>query len=167
MTTLSTLRKGAFALLFAIVLMPHPALAVEPDEVLTDPLMELRAREISKQLRCVVCQNQSIDDSDAELAKDMRILVRERLMQGDADDEVIHYLVNAYGDFVLLKPPLKAVTYALWFGPILFAVLGISAVVVFIRKNQRGVQEETRKPKPLTPEEEAKLAKILASEEKQ
>ena len=113
------------------------ALAVKPDEILADAAMETRAREISKGLRCLVCQNQSIDDSDAGLARDLRILVRQRLMAGDSDEAVFRYVVDRYGDFVLLKPPMKPVTYILWFGPLLI-LLGAIAVLVFFFIRRRG-----------------------------
>ena len=96
-----------------------PAHAIQPDEVLADPALEARAREIGRELRCLVCQNQSIDDSDADLARDLRVLVRERLQAGDSDRQVVDYVVSRYGDFVLLRPPVKPATYALWFGPLL------------------------------------------------
>ncbi|MCP1335913.1 cytochrome c-type biogenesis protein [Futiania mangrovi] len=121
-----SLRVAFLALLFALGLAGAAfATAVEPDEQLDDPVLEERAREISKTLRCLVCQNQSIDDSDAQLARDMRLIVRERLVDGDTDAEVVDFLVRRYGDFVLLKPPVKPQTYVLWFGPfLLFAVAG-------------------------------------------
>ncbi|MBT7941838.1 MAG: cytochrome c-type biogenesis protein CcmH, partial [Alphaproteobacteria bacterium] len=110
-----------FALAGAVLLLASatgfPAHAVNPDEILSDPVLETRAREISKGLRCLVCQNQSIDDSDAGLAQDLRILVRERLVAGDSDDAVIDFVVARYGDFVLLKPPFMLSTLALWLGP--------------------------------------------------
>ena len=96
---------------------PAPALAVNPDEMLPDPALEARARDISKHLRCLVCQNQSIDDSDAGLAKDLRVLVRERIKAGDSNDEVIAFIVDRYGDYVLLNPPVKKSTIVLWAGP--------------------------------------------------
>ena len=122
--------------LFALLLAVAPALAVEPGEVLSDPTLEKRARDISQNLRCLVCQNQSIDDSNADLAKDLRVLVRDRLVKGDADDEVIRYVVSRYGDYVLLKPPLKLVTLGLWAGPLLILILGILAVVAFMRRHR-------------------------------
>jgi len=110
-----------FALAGALLILASawnfPVLAVNPDEILADPVLEGRAREISKGLRCLVCQNQSIDDSDAGLAKDLRVLVRERLTAGDNDDQVVEFVVARYGDFVLLKPPFMASTLALWLGP--------------------------------------------------
>jgi cytochrome c-type biogenesis protein CcmH len=106
------------------------ALAVKPDEVLADAALEARARAISKGLRCLVCQNQSIDDSDAELARDLRVLVRQRLTAGDSDEAVFRFVVDRYGDFVLLKPPMKPVTYLLWFGPV-GILLGAMAALIF------------------------------------
>ena len=103
-----------------------PSLAVQPDEVLGDAALESRARAISAELRCLVCQNQSIDDSDAPLARDLRLLVRERLVAGDSDNEVVDYLVDRYGEFVLLQPRLGAHTVVLWIGP--FAILGLAAL---------------------------------------
>ena len=101
-----------------------PAFAVQPDEVLKDPAMEARAREISKELRCLVCQNQSIDDSNAPLARDLRVLVRERLVAGDDNTDVLGYITARYGDYVLLRPPFKASTYVLWIGPVIILLLG-------------------------------------------
>ena len=129
------------AVLAVLALAPAPggnrALAVKPDEILADAAMETRAREISKGLRCLVCQNQSIDDSAAELARDLRILVRQRLKAGDSDEAVFRFVVDRYGDFVLLKPPMKPVTYILWFGPLLI-LLGAMAVLVFFFIRRRG-----------------------------
>ena len=128
---------GILAVL-ALALAPGDrALAVKPDEILADAALEARARAISKGLRCLVCQNQSIDDSDAELARDLRILVRQRLKAGDSDEAVFRFVVDRYGDFVLLKPPMKPVTYILWFGPLLF-LLGAMAVLVFFFVRRRG-----------------------------
>ena len=111
-----------------------PALAVQPDEILDDPKLEARAREVGKELRCLVCQNQSIDDSDADLARDLRVLVRERIVAGDSNQEVIDYVVSRYGDFVLLNPPFKLKTYALWFGPGILILFGIGTVFLFFRR---------------------------------
>ena len=107
--------------------------AVDPTEILTNPTLEKRARHISKDLRCLVCQNQSIDDSDATLARDLRSLVRERLVRGDTDLEVIDYVVSRYGDFVLLRPPVKGVTILLWLGPVVFALIGFFFLIRFFR----------------------------------
>ncbi len=113
----------------------QPVLAIGPDEILDDPVLEIRARSISKHLRCVVCQNQSIDDSNAEIARDMRLIVRERLVAGDSDDEAISYLVSRYGDYVLLQPPFKAATLPLWLGPpILVLFVGFLVIVRTRRK---------------------------------
>lgn len=134
--------------------------AVQPGERLADPALEARAREISKELRCLVCQNQSIDDSDAELAHDLRVLVRERLAAGDSDVEVVGYVVSRYGDFVLLRPPFKASTYALWLGPAAILVIGVLAVVVYYRR--RGAVR--RQPAALSESESRRLAGLLEDE---
>ncbi len=147
-----------------------PAWAVNPNEMLADPLLEKRAREISKGLRCLVCQNQSIDDSDADLAKDLRIIVRKRLKAGDSDSAVVDFVVARYGDFVLLKPPFKGATLVLWLGPAVIAGLGLWAMVVFLRRHSGqggGTQAATAKavsrprPAPLTDDEKKRLEKLL------
>ncbi len=147
-----------------------PAWAVNPDEVLADPVLEKRAREISKGLRCLVCQNQSIDDSDADLAKDLRIIVRERLTAGDSDDEVTGYVVARYGDFVLLKPPFKGTTLVLWLGPAVIVGLGIMALVLFFRRRRipvsgtgpgTGKGAAPGRPEPLSAEEKRRLEKLM------
>ncbi len=125
------------AAFFVLSLSALPVLAVEPDEVLHDPVLEQRARTVSKGLRCVVCQNQSIDDSNADLARGMRILVRQRIVAGDSNRQVLDYMVSRYGDFVLLKPPLKPATYVLWFAPLFFVALGILVLIVFYRRSRR------------------------------
>ena len=129
------IRRAALLAVLASVLCA-PVAAVEPDEILADPGLEDRARAISKQLRCLVCQNQSIDDSDAPLARDLRIVVRERLTTGASDDEVIRFVAERYGDFVLLSPPFKATTYALWLGPAAILLIGAAAVVAFLRRRR-------------------------------
>ena len=141
-----------------------PAYAVNPNEVLADSVLEKRARQISKNLRCVVCQNQSIDDSDADLARDLRLLVRERLVQGESDTEVIEYVVASYGDFVLLKPPMKATTYALWFGPLLLAAGGIAATIIFVRR-RASVDLIRVKPTALSDAEQKRLDAILNNDQ--
>ncbi len=143
--------------LLAMTAWAVPAGAVEPSEILDDPLLELRARDISKNLRCLVCQNQSIDDSNAELARDLRVLVRQRLSAGDSDTAVIDYVVARYGDYVLLKPPLKAATYALWFGPLVIFAVGIAAMVLSYRRRAATVPT----PKPLSAEEKRRLDDLL------
>lgn len=150
---------GAALMLASATSMPADAL--QPDEMLADPALEARAREISKELRCVVCQNQSIDDSDAELARDLRVLVRERLEAGESNEAVMQYVVSRYGDFVSLTPPFKPATYALWFGPVAFVAVGALALVfVFRRKRQAPAPTAA-----LTPEQERRLARVLTDEE--
>ncbi len=124
-----------------------PAWSVEPSEMLADPVLEGRARVISKQLRCLVCQNQSIDESEAELARDLRVIVRERLVAGDSDDEVIEFVVARYGDWVLLKPPFKAKTLVLWLAPL--GIVGITGLmyVSFFRR-QHPIDEGAVEPPP-------------------
>ncbi|MGJ4856719.1 cytochrome c-type biogenesis protein CcmH [Labrys sp. KB_33_2] len=139
-------------------LMVLPALAVQPDEVLPDPALEARARALSAQLRCMVCQNESIDDSNASLAKDLRILVRERLKAGDSDTAVKDFLVARYGDFILLKPPLEWRTLALWSGPPILLLLGGIAIFLSTRRRQAAA------PAPLSPDEQARIDDILKRE---
>lgn len=147
------------ALLVALgLLAASPALAVQPDEILADPALEARAREISKELRCLVCQNESIDDSNADLARDLRLLVRERLLAGDTDRQVIDYLVARYGEFVLLKPRFSAQNAALWLvGPAAF-LIGLGVIALFLRSRRpSAVTNEA----PLSDEEKAALERIL------
>lgn len=139
-----------------VVFAPVSAFAVNPDEVLTDPALEARARALSAELRCMVCQNQSIDDSNADLAKDLRLLVRERITDGDSDDQVLNYIVSRYGEFVLLKPRIGMKTVLLWGAPVLLALAGGLSLLVFARK---------RAGKPtgskLTADEQARLSELL------
>jgi cytochrome c-type biogenesis protein CcmH len=137
-----------------------PALAVEPDEVLADPVLEARARELSKVLRCVVCQNQSIDDSNADIARDMRVLVRERLVAGDTDDQTVAHMVARYGDYVLLRPPFQTNTLALWIGPPLMAFVVAALGLLFFRMYQR-VRAASQEPEPLTPTDRAQLDALV------
>ncbi len=143
-------------LAFALLLMAAPAFAVNPDEVLADPALEARARALSAELRCMVCQNQSIDDSNADLAKDLRLLVRERITDGDSDEAVLTYIVSRYGEFVLLKPRVSMKTVLLWGAPVLLVLAGGLSLLVFARK---------RAGKPtgskLTADEQAKLSELL------
>jgi cytochrome c-type biogenesis protein CcmH len=160
--------RVAYLLLIALTLLtaPRVALAVQPDEILTDPALEGRARTLSKELRCMVCQNQSIDDSDAPLARDLRLLVRERLKEGDSDRQVIDFLVARYGEFVLLKPRLSLHTALLWFGPPVLLCGGALALFVIARRRSRRGPDEQVKPEggDLTPAEQARLAELLKSE---
>ena len=144
------------------VLGSATAWALEPDEILADAALEQRARDLSQEIRCVVCQNEAIDSSNADLAKEMRLLVRERLVAGDSDQQVLDYLVARYGDFVLLRPPVKPGTYVLWFGPAAITILGILGVFVFLRRQRRPAAAAVQ---PLSAEEEARLAKLLDAPE--
>ena len=143
-------------LAFVLMLLAAPAFAVNPDEVLADPALEARARALSAELRCMVCQNQSIDDSNADLAKDLRLLVRERITDGDSDDQVLNYIVSRYGEFVLLKPRFNIKTVLLWGAPVLLVLAGGLSLLLFARR---------RAGKPtgskLTADEQAKLAELL------
>lgn len=123
-----------------IVLMPEVQ-AVEPSEVLKDPILESRARSLSAEIRCLVCQNQSIDDSNADLARDLRLLVRERLLEGDSNQEVLDYLSDRYGDFVLLTPPVKPKTLILWFGPLGMLVLALIMVAFYFLRRRPALVE--------------------------
>ncbi len=149
------------AVLIPLAWPAGPALAVEPDEVLDDPVLESRARELSKVIRCVVCQNESIDTSNADLARDLRILVRERLSAGDSDDEVLDYLVARYGEFVLLRPRLRPATYFLWFGPAGVLLLGGLGIALYYRRRRREVAAAAA---VLSPEEEARLSRLLSED---
>ncbi len=141
------------------LLAPSALRAVEPSEMLSDPALEARARTLSKELRCMVCQNQSIDDSEAPLAHDLRVLVRDRLKAGDSDAQVLDYLVARYGEFVLLKPPLSWHTAALWGLPPLVLVIGaLMSVVAVRRRSQARAAEEASN---LSAAEEERLAKVL------
>lgn len=133
------------------------AWAVNPDEILADPVLEKRARDLSAGLRCMVCQNQSIDDSDADLARDLRLLVRERLVQGDSDEQVIDFLVSRYGEFVLLKPRLDKQTIILWSFPVIILIIGIS-VIWFSRRKAGSTQPQIV---PLNDEEKQRLQNLL------
>lgn len=147
---------------FAIMLLTAapPAIAVEPGEMLGDPALEARAREISKELRCLVCQNQSIDDSSADLARDLRLIVRQRLTAGDSDDQVLQYVTDRYGDFVLLRPPVKPATLVLWLAPPLLLIAGAVLSVAYLRRRQR-LGAEVR---PLSPEERQLVDALLKSD---
>jgi cytochrome c-type biogenesis protein CcmH len=152
--------RFVFALALAALSWVAPAHAVQPDEMLPDPSLEARARNLSRELRCMVCQNQSIDDSDAPLARDLRILVRERLKAGDGDKQVLDFLTVRYGDFVLLKPRLTWETAALWGTPAVLLILGGLGLVVFLRRRGSSVSA----PAALTPAEQQRVADILKQE---
>jgi cytochrome c-type biogenesis protein CcmH len=142
--------------LMLLTCLASAAHAVRPDEMLADPVLEARARDIGKELRCLVCRNQSIDDSEADLAHDLRVLVRQRLTAGDSNQQVIDYIVSRYGDFVLLKPPFEAATWLLWGGPGLILLLGLWGIGRYMRR-QAGISG----PPPLSADEERRLAALL------
>ena len=148
----------AFAGLIMALLAAGPTLAVQPDEVLPDAKLEARARALSADLRCLVCQNQSIDDSNAPLARDLRLLVRERLTAGDSDAAVMNYVVARYGEFVLLKPPVNGSTLLLWLGPPAMLLLTLIFLLMKVRRD-RLVREA--KVKPLSVAEQARLDAML------
>ncbi|EFI51588.1 cytochrome c-type biogenesis protein [Afipia sp. 1NLS2] len=153
------------AAIVALVLMaglPSVLHAVQPDEVMHDPAKEARARALSRELRCMVCQNQSIDDSEAPLARDLRLLVRERIAAGDSDRQVLDFLVARYGEFVLLKPPLKEHTLILWLLTPVVLIGGGAGLWLYNRKRWASRREDVT---ALTPEEEARLEKLIADQD--
>lgn len=145
--------------LFALLLLaPMAAWAISPDELLPDPAQEARAREISRELRCVVCQSESIDESNADIAKDLRLLVRERITAGDSDDEVLAYVVDRYGEFVLFRPRMTAANAPLWFGGPVFLIFGVVLVAAVLRRRAR----DAALPKPgLSADEQARIDRLL------
>jgi cytochrome c-type biogenesis protein CcmH len=145
------------AVLWLVVAAMQPAIAVQPDEMLKDTALEARARALSRELRCMVCQNQSIDDSDAELAHDLRVLVRERLTAGDSDDQVIDFLVARYGEFVLLKPRFAWHNAALWITPVVVLIAGAAAMVLALRRRNSAPTAAA----PLSADEERRLAEVI------
>jgi cytochrome c-type biogenesis protein CcmH len=152
--------KFLYALSLLVVLMVSShAWAVEPDEVLSNPALEARARAISKQLRCMVCQNESIDESQAPLARDLRVLVRQRITAGDSDAQIVNFLVSRYGEFILLKPPLSWNTLALWGAPPALLVLGI--LMIFVVERRRAGARSAVEAAHLSAAEEARLDEIL------
>jgi cytochrome c-type biogenesis protein CcmH len=151
------MRALAFAALLTTLVAPTLAFGVTPDEMLQDPKLEVRARDLSRELRCMVCQNQSIDDSEAPLAKDLRILVRERLTQGDSDKQVLDFLVARYGEFVLLKPPFEWHTLLLWAASP--AVLLGGMIVLLMKARRRNSLSAA--PVALSPDEQHRLAALI------
>jgi cytochrome c-type biogenesis protein CcmH len=150
------LTRAAFVALLVLCLATQ-ALAVEPSERLADPKLEARAVAIGATLRCLVCQNESIEDSGASLAHDIRVLLRQLLLQGDTDDQARQAIVARYGEFVLLKPPVQPATYVLWFGPVAMVVLGFAGVVLWLRRRP----VTTAGPAPLSPQEQGRLDTLL------
>jgi len=151
-------------LVIALTLMPSMLYAVQPDEIMADPAQEARARNLSRELRCMVCQNQSIDDSDAPLARDLRLLVRERISAGDTDSQVIDFLVARYGEFVLLKPRFNPHTVLLWLLPPLVLMGGGLALWAYSRRRGGAGDLERESLIRLSPEEEARLEKLLGAD---
>jgi cytochrome c-type biogenesis protein CcmH len=157
--------KRIIGCLFALsVMMGSPAYAVQPDEIMPDPAKESRARDLSRELRCMVCQNQSIDDSEAPLARDLRLLVRERIAAGDSDAQVIDFLVARYGEFVLLKPRLSLHTLLLWLLPPLALAGGGLALWAHGRRRSKTAASEDQALFKLTADEEARLERLIDAE---
>jgi cytochrome c-type biogenesis protein CcmH len=150
------MRTIAVIALLCALLLPQAGFAVTPDELLKDPVLEQRARVLSQELRCMVCQNQSIDDSDAPLAKDLRMLVRERLVKGDSDRQVLDFLVSRYGTFVLLRPPLEMSTLLLWGLPPLVLLAGIVTLLTMARRRTAVVLESAA----LSSDEQRRMRKL-------
>ena len=140
-----------------MVSIPLNASAVEPSEILQNPQLELRARNLSQNIRCLVCQNQSIDDSNASLARDLRKIVREQLVSGASDSEIYEFLIARYGDFILLRPPVKATTYILWYGPLFIFFAGLVLSALFLIRRKRILPEE-----PLSHSEKEELSRLIS-----
>ena len=157
------MRRLAVLVLLACLVAPGAYAATNPDEVLDDPVLEQRARELGKQLRCLVCQNQSIDDSDAPLARDLRLIVREQLVAGKDEAEITEFLTARYGDFVLLRPPVKPATWGLWFGPALVLALAAAGIAAFVRR-RRGPDVEVSE---LSEDERRRLDALLAERDRE
>jgi cytochrome c-type biogenesis protein CcmH len=151
------MRRAATLAAWLLLAFVATAGAVEPRERLADPALEARARALSKELRCLVCQNESIDDSGADLAHDLRVLLRERIGGGDSDAQALQFLVSRYGEFVLLQPPVAPATYALWFGPPAVLALGAAAALLYLRRRRATAAE----PAPLTEAERQRLTRLL------
>ncbi|AHC73528.1 ccmH superfamily protein [Candidatus Endolissoclinum faulkneri L5] len=147
-------------IVYFLLVNSEPLFAVEPNEMLDDPILEASARIISANVRCPVCQNQSIDDSDSELAHDLRLLIRERLMAGESAEQVFEFLVDRYGQFILLKPPKKVSTLLLWYGPAGLFSLGVVILIFSFSRRQKSVA-----PVPLTAEERIRLVAFLGKHE--
>lgn len=149
------MKRLVLALLLAL---GQPALAVQPDEMLPDPAQEARARAISAGLRCLVCRNESIDESNADLARDLRILVRQRITAGDSDAQVVQYLVDRYGEYVLLKPTAGGANLILWIAGPAMLVLGLGGAFVYLRRRRSAPEPEAA---PLSDDEKSRLSEIL------
>lgn len=147
-----------FALALCLILAAPMALAVLPDEIMTDPAMEARAREISKDLRCLVCRNESIDESNAELARDLRLLVRERLTAGDSNEQVVAFIVDRYGEYVLLKPTRSGANLVLWIAGPMMLIVALGVGLGYVRSRRR---TDDLPPEALTEAEAARLKEIM------
>jgi cytochrome c-type biogenesis protein CcmH len=155
---------AAFALALLVALgAPTGHAATNPDEILADPVQEERARALSKELRCLVCQNQSIDDSDAELARDLRRLVREKIVDGQSDGEILSFLTARYGDFVLLRPPVRPETWGLWFGPLVVFLLAAAGLGLWLYRRRRSPPVERNE---LSEAERARLEALLGERDR-
>jgi len=152
--------RAFLGMLVTLAVLTSHAHAVTPDEVLQDPALETRARAISQLLRCVVCQNQTIDDSNAPLAHDLRVIVRERLVSGDTDDQAIDFIVHRYGNFVLLNPPMQLDTLALWGGPALFLLIAAIGFGRYLLR--RSADQAPEAPAALTTVEQEQIAELLS-----
>lgn len=151
-------KNPLFMLILSIIIsLPLNVVAVEPSEILQNTQLETRARSLSQNIRCLVCQNQSIDDSNASLAKDLRKIVREQLVSGASDDEIYNFLIERYGDFVLLRPPVKATTYILWYGPLFIFFAGLVLSALFLIRRKRILPEE-----PLSHSEKEELSRLIS-----
>lgn len=153
------MRRGFFALLAAaLLLLAGPLAAVQPDEILADPALEARARQISQGLRCLVCRNENIDESNADLARDLRLLVRERLVEGDSDTEVVAFVVDRYGEYVLLRPLATGSNLLLWAAAPVLLLIGLGVAVAYLRRRSRATEAA---PVALSAAERARLDEIL------
>ena len=150
--------KPLLALLAFLLLVPA-AFAVEPSERLADPVLEARARALSEQLRCLVCQNETIDESNAPLAHDLRVLLRQRIAAGDTDAQAVKFITDRYGDFVLLKPPVEPATYLLWFGPVIVLLLAGGGAAIYLRRRKAAAPVA-----PLSAAEEQRIERLLKEE---
>lgn len=155
------MKRLALALMLAVAAVP--ALAADPSEMLKDPVLEKKAEDLGKELRCLVCQNESIEDSNADLARDLRIIVRERIAKGESTDQVKQYVVDRYGDYVLLNPPFKGATLVLWLGPFALLVVAVGAAFVFFRRRP---SVNAAPVAPLSAEEKRRLDALLKDEDR-
>ncbi len=152
--------RSVFAAVLLLLALGGPARAVDPAERLADPALEARARAISRELRCLVCQNESIDESAADLAHDIRVVLRDRIKAGDTDAQAVKFIVDRYGQFVLLKPPVEPATYLLWFGPALLVLVAVFAYWRWLRAQKA----QALPPAPLTESEQRRLRELMGGD---